>query len=83
VGKPEGKRPLGRPRYMWVDNIRMDFGEVEWGDVDWIGLAKDRNRWRALVNAILNTRVPCNAGKLSSDLKSSGLSSSAQLRRVS
>jgi hypothetical protein len=43
VGKPEGKRPLGRPRCRWVDNIRMDLGEVGWGDVDWIGLAKDRN----------------------------------------
>jgi hypothetical protein len=54
VGKPEGKRPLGRPRFRWVDNIRMDLGGVEWGDVDWIGLAKDRNRWRALVNSVLN-----------------------------
>jgi hypothetical protein len=58
VGKPEGKRPLGRPRRRWVDNIRMDLGEVGWGDVDWIGLAKDRNRWRALVNSVLNPRVP-------------------------
>jgi hypothetical protein len=44
VGNPEGKRPLGRPRCRWVDNIRMDLGEVEWGDMDWIGLAQDRNR---------------------------------------
>jgi hypothetical protein len=44
VGKPEGKRPLGRPRHRWADNIRMDLGEVGWGDVDWIGLAKNRNR---------------------------------------
>jgi hypothetical protein len=58
VGKPEGKRPLGRPRRRWVDNIRMDHGEVGWSDVDWIGLAQDRNRWRALVNSILNLRVP-------------------------
>jgi hypothetical protein len=50
VGKPEGKRPLVRPRRRWLDNIRMDLGEVAWGDVDWIGLAKDRNRWRAVVN---------------------------------
>jgi hypothetical protein len=50
VLKPEGKRPLGRPRRRWVDNIKMDLGEVGWGDVDWIGLAKGRNRWRALVN---------------------------------
>jgi hypothetical protein len=58
VGKPEGKRPLGRPRRRWVDNIRMDLGEVRWGDVDWIGLAKDRNRWRAHVNSVLNLLVP-------------------------
>jgi hypothetical protein len=58
VGKPEGKRPLGRPTRRWVNNIRMDLGEVGWGDVDWIGLAKDRNRWRAVVNSVLNPRVP-------------------------
>jgi hypothetical protein len=57
VGNPEGKRPLGRPRRK-VDNVRMDLGEVGWGDVDWIGLAQDRNRWRALVNSVLNVRVP-------------------------
>jgi hypothetical protein len=53
-----GKRPLGRPRHRWADNIKMDLGEVVWGDVDWIGLAKDRNRWRAVVNPVLNLRVP-------------------------
>jgi hypothetical protein len=58
VGKPEGKRPLGRPRRRWVDNIRIDLGEMEWGDVDWIDLAKDRNRWRAVVNSVLNLWVP-------------------------
>jgi hypothetical protein len=83
MGKPEGKRSLGRPRRMWVDNIRMDLGDVGWGDVDWIGLAKDRNRWRTLVNLVLNLRVPRNAGKLSSGLTSSGLSGSAQLHIVS
>jgi hypothetical protein len=57
VGKPEGKRLLGRPKRRWVDNIKMDLGEVGWGDVDWIGLAKDRNRWRAVVNWELNLRV--------------------------
>jgi hypothetical protein len=57
VRKSEGKRPLGRPRCRWVDNIRMDLGEVGWGDVDWIGVAKDRNRWRALVNSVLNLQV--------------------------
>jgi hypothetical protein len=58
VEKPEGRRPLGRPRRRWVDNMRMDLGEVGWGDVDWIGLAQDRNRWRALVNSVLDLRVP-------------------------
>jgi hypothetical protein len=58
VGNPEGKRPLGRPRRMCVDNIRIDLGEVRWGDVDWIGLAKDRNRRRAVFNSVLNLRVP-------------------------
>jgi hypothetical protein len=58
VGKSEGKRPLGKPRRRWVDNIRIDLGEVGLGDVDWIGLAQDRNRWRALVNWVLNLRVP-------------------------
>jgi hypothetical protein len=53
-----GKRLLGRPSRRLVDNIWMDLGEVGWGDVDWIGLAKDRNRWRALVNSVLNLRVP-------------------------
>jgi hypothetical protein len=62
---------------------RYDLGEVGWGDVDWIGLTKDRNRWRDLVNSVLNLRVPGNAGKLSSGLASSGLSSSAQLHTVS
>jgi hypothetical protein len=58
VGKPEGKIPLGRSRRRWVDNIRTDVGEVGWSGVDWIGLAQDRNRWRALVNSVLNLRVP-------------------------
>jgi hypothetical protein len=53
-----GKRPLGRPRRRWVGNIRMDLGDVGWGDVDWIGLARDRNRWRALVNSVLNLWIP-------------------------
>jgi hypothetical protein len=58
VGNPEGKRPLGRPRCRWVDNIKMDLGEVGWGDMDWIGLAQDMNKGRALVNSVLNLRVP-------------------------
>jgi hypothetical protein len=57
VGKPEGKRPLGRSRRTWVDNIRTDLEETGWGDVDWIGLAQDRNWVRALVNSVLKLRV--------------------------
>jgi hypothetical protein len=58
VGKPEGKRPLGRPRHMWADNIKIDLLEIGWGGVDWIVLAQDRDKWRALVNAVMNLRVP-------------------------
>jgi hypothetical protein len=58
VGKPEGKRLLGRRRRRWVNDIRMDLVEVGWGDVDWVDLAQDRDRWRALVNSVLNLRVP-------------------------
>jgi hypothetical protein len=58
VEKPEGKRPLGRPKRSWLDNIKMDLIEVGRGDVYWIGLAQDRDRWRALVNPVLNLRVP-------------------------
>jgi hypothetical protein len=58
VRKPEGKRPLGRPRWRWMDNIRVELVELGWGDVDCIGLALDRDRWRALVNAVMNLRVP-------------------------
>jgi len=58
VGKPEGKRPLWRPRRRWVDNIRMDLQEVGCGYMDWIGQAQDRDRWRTLVSAVMNLRVP-------------------------
>ena len=58
VGKLEGKRPLGRPRRRWLDNIRMGIQEVGCGYVDWIGLAQDRDRWRTLVSAVMNLRVP-------------------------
>jgi len=58
VGKPEGKRPLGRPRRRWEDNIKMDLQEVGGGYGDWMELAQDRDRWRALVNTVMNFRVP-------------------------
>jgi len=58
VGKPEGRRPLGRPRRRWDDNIRMDLREVGCGYVDWMELAQDRDSWRALVSAVMNLRVP-------------------------
>jgi len=58
VGKPEGRRPLGRPSRRWEDNIRMDLREVGCGCVDWMELAQDRDRWRALVSAVMNLRVP-------------------------
>jgi len=58
VGKPEGKRPLGRPRHRWEDNIKMDLRRVGCRGIDWIELAQDRERWRALVNAVMNLRVP-------------------------
>jgi hypothetical protein len=58
VGKPEGKRPLGRPRRTWLDNIKMDLFEIGLGGVVWIGLTRDRYRWRALVNSVMNLRVP-------------------------
>ena len=64
VGKPEEKRPLGRRRRRWKDNIKMDVQEVGCGGMDWFDLAQDRDRWLALVNAVMNLRVPQNAGNL-------------------
>jgi hypothetical protein len=58
VGKPEGRRPLGSPRRRWEDNIKVDLREVGWGGMDWINLAQDRDRWRALVYTVINLRVP-------------------------
>jgi hypothetical protein len=58
IGKPEGKRLLGRPRRRRVDNIKMDLREIEWDGLDWIGTVQDRDQWRALVNTVLNLRVP-------------------------
>jgi hypothetical protein len=58
VGKPEGRRPPGRPRRRWVDNIEMDLREIEWDGVDWVDLAQNRDHWRALVNTMMTLRVP-------------------------
>jgi hypothetical protein len=58
VGNPEGKRPLGRPRRRWVDNIKIDRREIGWNGGDWIDLAQDRDQWRALVKAVMDLRVP-------------------------
>ena len=69
VGKPEGRRPLGRPRRRWVDNIRTDLQEVGCGYMDWIGVAQDRDRWRTLVSAVMNLRVPWNAGNFLASCK--------------
>jgi hypothetical protein len=77
VGKPEGKRPLGRPRCRWTDNIKLDHLEKGLGSVDWAGLAQDRYRCRALMNAVTDIWVPQNAGKLPSGCTTCGLSSGA------
>jgi hypothetical protein len=64
VGKPEGKRPLGRPRHRWIDSIKVDFREIGWDGVNWIDMAQKRDQWRALVNTVFNLLVPSNAGKI-------------------
>jgi hypothetical protein len=79
VGKPEGKRPLGRPRRRWVDNIKMDLRDIGLDVVDWIDLAQNRDQWRALVNAVMNLRIPQNAGKFMSRCLIGGFSRKAQL----
>jgi hypothetical protein len=58
VGRPEGRRPLGRPRRRWEDNIKMDLQELGWGGMDWIDMAQDRDKWRGVVSAVMNLRVP-------------------------
>ena len=69
VGKTEGKRPLGRPRRRWVDNIRMDLQEVGCGYMDWIGLAQDRDNWRTLVSAVMHLQAPWNTGNFLTSCK--------------
>ena len=71
MGKPETKRPLGRPRHRWEDNIKMDLQEVGGGCGDWMELAQDRDRWRALVSAVMNHRVPKNAGNFLTSCRTS------------
>jgi hypothetical protein len=82
VGKAEGKRPLGRPRRKWIYNIKMDLLETGLSVVDWIGLVQDRHNLRALVNSVMNLRVPLSAGNLQSVFTTCGLSSGTQTRRV-
>jgi hypothetical protein len=81
VGKPEGKRPLGRPRRRWVDNIKIDLREIGWDGTDWIDLSQDRDKWRALVNTMMNLRVSQNAGKFLSGCTIGSFSGRAQLRK--
>jgi hypothetical protein len=83
VGKPEGERPLERPRGRWTDSIKIVLGETEWGCRDWIDLDHDRDQWKALVNTALNLQVPWNVGKCLSGCATGGFATSAQLRGVS
>jgi hypothetical protein len=83
VGKPEGKRPLGRPRRRWIDNIKMELLEIGLSVVDWIGLAQDRYRWRALVNSVMNLSGSIKCRELPSGCTTCGLSSGTQLQSVS
>jgi hypothetical protein len=79
VGKPKGKRPLGRPRYRWVDNIKMDLSKIGWDSMDWIDLAQNRDQWRALLSMVMNLWVPQNAGKFLSSCTIVSFSRRAQL----
>jgi hypothetical protein len=79
VGKPEEKRPLGRPRCTWVDNIKMDLREIGWDDMDWIDLTQDRDQWKALVNTAMNLRVPQNVWNFLTSCTIGGFSRRARL----
>jgi hypothetical protein len=79
LGKPEVKRSLRRPRSRWVDNIKMDLREIEWNGMDWIDLAQDRDQWKALVNTVMNLRVPLHAGNFLSGCTIGRFSGRAQL----
>jgi hypothetical protein len=82
VGKPEGKRPVGRPRHRWVDNIKTDLKEIGWDGMDWIDVAQGRDQWRAIVDTGLNFRIPENAGKFLNSCTIGGFSRRAQLHGV-
>jgi hypothetical protein len=83
VRKPKGKRPLGRPRCKWEDNIRMDLREIGWECVDWIHLAQDKDLWRTLVNTVMNLRVPYKAGSFWTSLVAVSFSRRTLLHEVS
>jgi hypothetical protein len=83
VGKLEGKRPLGRPRRRWVDNIKMCLREIGWGDMDWIHLAEDRDKLKAPTNTVMNFRIPLNVGKFLSNCTTGDFSRRTQFHEVS
>ena len=83
VGKPGGKRPLGRPRRRWRDNIKMDIQEEGCGSMDWIDLAQENDKWRAHVNEVINLRVPQNAGNFLTGCKPVSFSRRSLLHGVS
>jgi hypothetical protein len=83
VGKPEEKRPQGRSRCRWVDNIEMDLREVGWDGMDWIDMAQDRDQWRALVNTVMNLQVPQTVGKFLSSCTTGCFSRRAQIHKDS
>jgi hypothetical protein len=81
--KPEENRPLERPRCRWVNNIKTDLGEIRWGGMDWTDLVQGRDQWRALVNTVMNLRVPLNVRKVFSSCTTDGFSRGVQLYEVS